>query len=301
MLPNFLVVGAGRSGTTSLHDYLRQHPQVYLPAVKAPSYFYCHRPAACERAAANPIAREYFVCETAAYEALFDDVRDETAVGEVSPAYLASMWAIEQIAERLPRARIVMILRNPVERFHARYVARVRDGLERAPSINALIEQELQQQRDHEDAVGTYLDAGFCSHFVAAYLARFSSEQVHIGFFDDLQADAAQFMRQLYEFLQVDPEFSPDLTRRLNASGGYIRNPVLRRVWAGTAGTRAALRPFLPRVLRDRAFRWITGDLVAQRLNAAARQDLLRIYAAEIDDLQALTGRDLSHWLQAHR
>jgi hypothetical protein len=298
MLPNFLVVGAGRSGTTSLHDYLVQHPQVYLPAVKAPSYFYCHRPAEGGNVRAAPVSRDYFVCDTAAYEALFDDVRDETAVGEVSPAYLASMWAVEQIADQLPEARIVMILRNPVERFHARYVARVRDGLESAPSVDALIEQEKRARRKPDDAVGTYLDAGFCSHFVAAYLERFPGEQLHIGFFDDLQADAAQFMRRLHEFLQVDPDFTPDLARRLNASGGYIRNPVLRGLWAGSADTRAALRPLLPRKLRDQAFRWATADLVAQPLDASARRELLRIYTPEIESLQTLTGRDLNHWLQ---
>lgn len=300
MLPNFLVVGAGRSGTTSLHHYLRQHPQVYLPTVKAPSYFYCHRPGTNEDTLADLISRDYFVCDTAAYEALFDDVSDETAVGEVSPAYLASMRAIGLIADRLPKARIVMILRNPVDRLHARYVARVRDGLEHAPSIEALIARELRQPQDRSEVVGTYLGAGFCSHFVAAYLARFPREQLHIAFFDDLQADAAQFMRRLFEFLQVDPDFQAEVSTRLNASGGYIRNAMLRRLWAGTAGGRATLRPYLPPRMRNEAFRWVTGNLVYQPLGAAARQQLLGIYGGEIESLQALTGRDLSHWRQMH-
>lgn len=298
MLPNFLLVGAGRSGTTSLHHYLQQHPEIYVPGVKSPSYFYCHRPPVPGDGGHEQITRDYFVCDTFSYESLFDAVQAEKAIGEVSPAYLASMGAIAHIADKLPMARIVIILRNPVDRFYARYVARYRDGLELRGTVEAVIAEEREKPLVRDEAVGTYLSAGFCSHFIEAYMERFSPEQLHVTFFDDLQADAADYMRKLFAFLQVDPDFEPDLSTRRNVSGGYIRNPLLRAVWTQSAPLRRAVRPYVAQGLRDQLFRQVTRNTVPRVLNPATRRELLGIYRPEIEKLQALTGRDLAHWLQ---
>ena len=298
MLPNFLVVGAGRSGTTSLHHYLRQHPEVFLPGVKSPSYFYCHRMSTPENRVHARVTRDYFIYDTRIYEALFDDVRGESAIGEVSPAYLASMQAIEHIAKEIPAAKIVIILRNPVERLYARYVARRRDGLELLKSVEALIEQELEQPLVRDEAVGTYLSAGFCSHFIEAYLERFPREQLHLTFFEDLEANAGEYMRDLFAFLGVSPDFEADVSRRQNVSGGYIRNPITRAIWTKSAMVRLAIRPHIPKALRDKLFSHITRDVVPQPLDPGTRLELVGIYRPEIEKLQMLTGRDLSHWLQ---
>jgi hypothetical protein len=299
MLPNFLVVGAGRSGTTSLHHYLGQHPEIYLPGVKSPSYFYCHRPPISQDNLPEPVTRDYFVCDTGRYQALFDGVRSESAVGEVSPAYLASMRAVEHIAKTIPSARLVIILRNPIERFYARYVARRRDGLELAAAVEDLIESERKQPLVREETVGTYLSAGFCSHFIEAYMARFPAEQLFVSFFDDLAANAHNYMRSLFEFLEVCPDFEPDLSLRRNVSGGYVRNPVLRRLWTKSAAARRTIRPYIPKDLRDRAFQRITQDVVAMPLGNATRRQLADIYRPEIEKLQLITGRDLGHWLHS--
>ena len=298
MLPSFLVVGAGRSGTTSLHHYLRQHPEVYMPGVKSPSYFYCHNLPQPNNRAHERVSRNYFVPDTAAYESLFDGVQEERAIGEVSPAYLASMRAIQHIADKIPTVKIVIILRNPVERFYARYVARHRDGLEPLETVEALLDEELKRPFISDEAVGTYLSSGFCSHFIEAYMERFSREQLHLTFFDDLEANAPAYMRKLFEFLEVCPDFEPDLSKRENVSGGSIRNPFLRVIWTKSAMARVAIRPYVPKGLRDLFFARITRNIVSQPLDSGTRLDLVGIYRSEIEKLQMLTERDLTHWLQ---
>ena len=109
-LPNFLVIGAGRSGTTSLHHYLRQHPDVFVPARKSPSYFYCLDAPTPEDPTRRLETRSMFVSDPAEYEALFDEAGGATAVGEVSPAYLAATRVPDRIAEQLPHARLVAVL-----------------------------------------------------------------------------------------------------------------------------------------------------------------------------------------------
>jgi hypothetical protein len=298
MLPSFLVVGAGRSGTTSLHDYLQQHPEIYIPGVKSPSYFYCHSLPQPEGRAHEKVTRNYFVPDTATYESLFDGVQEEKAIGEVSPAYLASMRAIAHIADKIPTVKIVIILRNPVERFYARYVARHRDGLEPLESVEALLEEECKQPFIRDEAAGTYLSSGFCSHFIEAYMERFTPEQLHLTFYDDLENNAPAYMRKLFEFLEVCPDFETNMLKRENVSGGSIRNPLLRSIWTNSATARVAIRPYAPKGLRDYFFKRITRNVVSKPLDSCTRLKLVGIYRSEIEKLQKLTERNLTHWLR---
>jgi hypothetical protein len=296
-LPNFLVIGAGRSGTTSLHHYLQEHPDVYLPAMKSPSYFYCRDLAPDPDPMIRYVTQNYFVSDFDEYRALFDNVRHERAVGEVSPAYLATVHAAPRIAEELPGVKLLAILRNPVDRVFARYVGRRRDGLEARPTLAAVIADEVRLPLVRDVAAGTYLAAGCVSHFLQTYVERFPREQLRVYLFEDFQRDAAGLMRDLYAFLDVDPTFVPDTGRRHNSSGGMIRNPALRAVWTRTALLRARVRPYVPDVLRDRVFGLFARDLTPVVLDPQLRRQLTALYRDDIERLAALIERDLSDWL----
>ena len=294
-LPNFLVIGAGRSGTTSLHHYLKAHPDVFLPAVKSPSHFYCRG-----AAPANGGDRHHadsFVADPADYEALFDGVRGHTAIGEVSPAYLATIHAAPRIADRVPDVKLVALLRHPVDRTFARFVGRRRDGLEHRTGFADVVRDDLKAPLVRDEAAGTYLPAGFVSHFLATYLDRFSRDRIRIDLFEDFQRDPAGVMRNIYAFLGVDPAFAPDVSRRHNQSGGVIRNQALRRAWVQSAMLRARLRPYLPEAMRDRMLRLATRNLDPVRLEPTIRAELTELYRDDIVRLSVLLNRDLSHWL----
>jgi hypothetical protein len=296
-LPNFLVIGAGRSGTTSLHHYLGQHPSVYLPAVKAPSHFYC-----CDRPLADdPYLRAHtrhsFVPDPVAYERLFEAVRAETAIGEVSPVYLATTAAAPRIASRLPGVRLIAILRHPVERAWVRFVGRVRDGLERRTDFAQVVRDETRAPLPRDDAFGTYVASGFVHHFLSTYTARFPRERLRIHLFEDLVRDPAALVAGLYAFLEVDPSFRPSLETRHNRSGGLIRGRWLRLLWTRTALLRAAVRPHAPLRLRDAAFRAVTRRLEAPRLDPALAAELVELFRDDTERLQDAIDRDLTHWL----
>jgi len=295
-LPNFLVIGAGRSGTTSLQHYLAQHSAVFLPD-KAPSHFYC-----CDGLPPidDPLLRAQtraFVADPVAYERLFDGARGETAIGEVSPVYLATTAAAPRIAARLPNVKLIAILRHPVDRAWARYVARVRDGLERRTDFRDIVRAETAASLPRDDGFGTYIASGFVHHYLSSYHQRFPPERMRIYLFDDLVRDPVALMADLFRFLGVDDRIRLDTAARHNKSGGFIRNPTVRAAWTGSARLRTALRPYLPARVRDAGFRAVTGDLVAPSLHPALRAELVDLFRDDTLRLQDLIGRDLSHWL----
>lgn len=295
-LPTFFVIGAGRSGTTSLADYLGQHPDVYMSPVKAPSHFFCADLERIPDRATRLVTRSYFTPDARRYESLFDGVRGERAVGEVSPVYLASVHVAQRIATRLPDARVIAVFRNPVDRAYARWVARSRDGLERR-DFAQVVRDEREQPLVRDVAFHTYLSSGCCSHVLETYLEHFPREHIRVHLYEDLARDPVGVLQDLYAFLGVDGTFVADTERRLNRSGGTVENRLLRGMWTRTALARAALRPYLPRGARDRVFGLVTRTLVPRPLDPDLRAQLVELYRPEILRLGELLDRDLSSWL----
>ncbi len=297
-LPNFLVIGTGRSGTTSLHHYLRQHPEIYLPHAKAPSYFYCLDAARSDDPYLHLVSRNYFVGDLERYEALFAGVGSERAIGEVSPVYLATTRAAPRIAELIPTAKLLAVVRNPVDRAWARFLARRRDGLERRQSFADIVREETDNGLLRDDAHGTYIASGFVFHFLESYLERFRRESLFIRLFEDLKSDTEGLLAEAFEFLDVDSAFQPDLERHYNPSRGVVRQPVLRSIWSNTGLLRARLRPFLPRAIRDAAFAALPMDDIEQQIDPEIRSHLVELFRDDILRLQDWLDRDLSTWLR---
>ena len=298
-LPNFLVVGAGRAGTTSLHHYLRQHPDVFIPERKAPSHFYCVGASSGGRLERRLSTRTHFVADPVEYEALFDRWADEHAIGEVSPAYLASTGVAQRVVDRLEGVRIVAILRDPIERVHARYVARRRDGLERTHDFATLVDAELRQPLQLDDTAGTYLAGGFVSHVLQTYFDLIEPDRIRCYLFDDLVRDQRALVADLMEFIGVDPDVELDLGTAHNRSAGTIAGPIRRVVWTRTALARTWLRPHVPEHLRDGAFRIATRSICREAIDPAVRATLAELYRPEVERLATMLGRDLSHWCTA--
>lgn len=266
---------------------------------KAPSYFYCldARPSGDRQR--QWTTRAYFTPNRADYFSLFESRRAQSAVGEVSPAYLASTGVAARIAAHNPDMRLIAVLRNPVERVRARFVARRRDGLEPAPDLASALARERSTPLDLDDTAGTYLAAGFTSQVLATYQQHFPPEQLSIHLFEDLAADPAGLMARLFTFLGVDPTVGIDTARVHNRSGGEIANPVVRAVWARSAMIRTAVRPWMPQAVRTTGFTLATRRVRPVPDDQAIRTELTDYYRDEVVALSAMTGRDLSHWSSA--
>ena len=296
--PDFIVIGAGRAGTTSLHEYLAQHPEIFIPPQKSPSFFYARDLSGSPLAGAPHAIPPWFVRGEADYRKLFETPRRSCLAGEVSPVYLASTRVAARIAQWRPDAKIIAIMRHPVDRVHSRFVARRRDGLEDTPTFEELVEREASETLVRDDAHATYLAGGMVSHYLRTYFEHFPARSISIHFYEDFARDTAGVVAEICRFLGVDDRFRFDLGRIHNRSGGRIRSPTVGGLWAASEPLRRALRPLWPKHLRDAAFRRVTATTEKVPIEPGTRGRLIEIYRRDILELQELTGRDLSVWLR---
>ena len=273
-LPNFLIIGAAKSGTTSLHHYLRQHPEIYLTPVKEINFFWA---AAREHGRKTPRT-------LAEYERFFDGATTEKAIGEISPRYLNSETAAELITRDLPNVRLVVSLRNPAERAWSDYLGRVRILRETGPFAEAI--------RPGREC----LEWGFYFPRLKRYYDRFPREKIHVLLYDDFALDADETLGRLFRFLDVDPDVQINTSRKHNAAA-IPRSMALNQVlWPSVV----AAQSLVPRRWRG------TGVLAAvvsktyrsaPRLAPEVHQYLREIYREDIMRTAELIGRNLSAWL----
>lgn len=294
-LPNFLVIGAGRSGTTSLHFYLDQHPDIFMSRMKSPNFFVSGDPMPpWEGPRLRQMAR-HWVTSREGYEALFAGTRGETAIGEISPVYLQARKVPERIRTLCPQARLIAILRQPVDRAYSHFLGRRRDGLEDRAEFRIAVEQELSRPLPDDVAFGSYLGCSRYHHFLEGYFRLFPKEQIRIYLFEELVEEPRELLSDLFDFLGVDPSWSPD-TGEIHNPTGVIRNPFLRFLWTRSVGLRTGLRPYLPLYMRRFAFRALAPQLGKPLLDPALREQLIDVFRADLARLEDLLDRDLSHW-----
>ena len=231
-LPNFFIAGAPKSGTTSLYHYLGQHPEIYMSPIKEPNYFASEirlgqfseglRPRAEQDAGAlrayldGPMREKRFgglVTEWSDYLKLFRKAEGRKAIGEASVCYLWSESAAENIRRGIPDARIILILRNPVEMAFSMYIHTLRSGAIQC-SFREAIEMGLEQRGGPIDVMHPFLDMGFYHQQVERYLETFPEERIAIYWYDEYNAEPAWILADIFRFLKVDEPFRPDISKR---------------------------------------------------------------------------------------
>ena len=187
--PNFFIVGAPRAGTTSLYFYLKQVPEVYLSPVKEPNYF-----------SIRVIPADHYLLpirNKSNYLRLFEGVKDEIAIGEASPSYLEDPEAPKLIHQVAPHAKIIILLRDPVERAFSHYLMMVSQGYEKL-SFREAIEQILSKKSRGE--FRHYLTPGLYSEQIKRYINIFGNEKVKILIFEEFIRDTQKKYRRSFKF-----------------------------------------------------------------------------------------------------
>lgn len=302
--PNFFLVGAMKAGTTSIADVLEQHPDVYLCPVKEPNYF------STDLRVADTCADDGSRIELngskvrkihagefrdkRAYLALFNGWREEKIGGECSTSYLYSRVAASKMALYTPQAKILMVLRNPIERAFSEFVMNCSIGVALPPFSKCLDEEKEQLSYGFIPRNHKYVTAGLYYRQIRNFLEYFPRKQIAILLYDDMREDFHGFMQQVFDFLEVDP--LPELEVYSNKAK-YPRwaymNMVLKRT-----GLKRVVRRIVPEGAKQYLKRYYYRSLPADiKLLPADKQRLKAEFASDIENLSRLLGRDLSMWL----
>jgi hypothetical protein len=300
MMPTFLIIGAAKGGTTSLHSYLGQHPDLFMSRRKELQFFpWEGRGPEFRGPGSDEILGRTVITSVEEYRSHFADAAPHQARGESTPVYLYFPRAAERIRHHIPDAKLIAVLRQPAERAYSHYLMLRREGWETLGFEQALAAEE-RRMRDGWSHTWHYLRRGFYAAQLAPYLELFSREQLKLYLYEDLMADPVGLAQDIFRFLGVDDTFAPDVSRRHNE----FSLPRRRRLYnylSQSHPSKELMKRLLPGVLLRRV-----GDGV-RRLNRTQtrppfpdelRRHLVDLYREDILKLQDILRRDLSHWLR---
>lgn len=285
-LPNFLIIGVAKAGTTSLFRYLDQHPQVFMCPIKGTNYFGYEDAINWKWSdQADPPLLQHFKARTLKeYEAYFSEASDEIAIGEATGQYFRCPTAARRIHNTIPDVKLIASLRNPADRAFSGFMMRKRRG----EPVKSLYD-ELTPKAGH-------VREGFYFNHVKRYFDIFSENQIRIYIFEKFKKDPSKTVIDIFDFLGVDSSFVPNTSTRYNP-GGVPRNRHLNRIFYDPTMIRTA-KSILPESALGVVKRIRQRNLkTPPTFPADLRADLLDYYREDIHKLEDLLDQDLSIWL----
>jgi hypothetical protein len=280
--PNLFIVGAAKAGTTSLYHYLAQHPDVYMAPMKEPHFFSQIRP--------DPKLEAFFphVADQADYLALFAAAGAEKVRGEASTSYLWHPNVADEIWQRRPEAKIVAMLRDPLDRAYSNYWNDVREGIEHRSFAEA-VSEELAGAPGRWGVSSLYVDGGFYAERIERYQKRFNGN-VLVLFFEEFVADVPGTLHAVFAFLDVDTEWAARVEPEVHNPFALPRNVLGRRV-LGSGTARSLARILLPRSVRAYGRSKLVARAEKPPMDSDVRRRLLEIYESDVHRLTAVVGR----------
>jgi len=293
-MPNFLIVGSAKSGTTALHTYLNQHPNIFMSPDKETNFFTFEGQRLNFQGPGDQAINSFSITKLADYQECFAGAQDEQAIGEACPLYLYDPNTPARIKAHLPQVKLIAILRNPVDRAYANYLHLVRDGREPCDDFQTALGLEATRRQQDWEWFWDYTAIGLYGCQLARYFQHFGRTQVRIFLYEDLNNNPQQLLHSIFEFLEVDPAFEPDISLRPNKSG-IPKNKLLHHLLTKPNPLKNSFKSLFSPELRQ----WVQHyNLTRPPLAPPVRHQLQAFYRADLLRCQDLLGRDLSAWMQ---
>ncbi len=298
-MPNFLIIGAAKSGTSALYRYLRQHPEIYMSPIKEPHFFGYEGTPPHAQGPGDFVNTAITEIET--YSNLFNKVTTEKAVGEASPTYIHLPKAVDRIHYHIPDVKLIAILRQPADRAFSAYMHVVRDQRETAVDFAHALKLEKERISKGWGPIWHYTKIGYYYAYLKRYYEQFEADSIRVYLYDDFHTEPNKILKDIFGFLGVDKEFKPDMRYKANVSG--VQKHKIFTFLINTFFNKPNLVRFVARHLFPEEMRWRfttqvrNRNLKQQIIPPHLRRELTAMFYEDILQLQELIDRDLSHWL----
>lgn len=311
--PDFFIVGAAKSGTTSLYHYLRQHPDIYMSPIKEPNFFSTDinlnnlRQSVKNRIKAenldqffkdgmNRIIHRAYIRDPQQYLQLFSPAGPGQIKGEASPSYLYSETAAQEILRFNENAKIIIILREPSSRAYSHYLMDLKLGFTQ-DSFKAALEKDRTTFPKGWGASSLYLELGQYYHQVKRYFDIFPPKNILVLLQKDLYQDKAATLKTLFGFLGVrndfvpqDPDFKNESAVPKNKLVSYLLKSDYFRVKARNFLEHSSLKKIIQKAFYKKPERNSSDEETLKEIKNLLKDDVLR--------LSKLINRNLDEWLK---
>lgn len=293
MFPNLFIVGAAKAGTTSLHNYLNSHPDIYMSPMKEPRFF------SRMQSSPEPQYSVSVISSEADYRRLFKAATSQRIIGESSISYLWDNRTASLLANRIPNARIIIILRDPVDRAYSHYLMIIRGGCRPSLPFLEALQEDMERAGKLIGDSHLYMELGLYYEQVKRYLKAFKPHQVLILMSEDLAKKTTDTLHQIAEFLNIDPApFNLVDSREIYNPFKVARGRLAQLLFTFNDPSyrlRYSIKNLFPRPVR-----WFILDRLLLKkadkppIDEQAKRLLVDIYAPDLKKLEHLLSRDLS-------
>jgi hypothetical protein len=287
--PNFFIVGGSKCGTTNISYYLNLHSKVFVSKLNEPYYF-------CKWDLPNNFKRESMIRDEVKYLELFKNAKTEKVIGEATPSYLHSPNSAYKIKERFPDSKIIISIRNPIERAHSGYFSNEfmrKDNL----SFREMIDSHKKLMDKNEFYIYNILEPGFFSKHIKRFQDNFTSDKIKVIVFEDYVKNTEKSIESILEFLELDTDF--EFTEQPKRGYRIPKNKISKMTLENKT-IRKISTFFIPTVTRQQiGERFMLKETEKSVMSLKERNYLKEIYEDDVKKLEMLLHRDLP-WLDFH-
>jgi len=280
--PNFFIVGAPKAGTTSIYEYIKNHPQIFMSSIKEPNYFSIN--ILNENDQLKPIRNKK------KYLDLFKNIKNEKIIGEASPFYLSDHDAPKLIHDVAPTAKILISIRDPVEREFSHFLMHYVAG----ETVRTFHDQLQIEIKNHQTSSEYFaLKHGMYYENIKRYLDIFDKNQVKIIIFEEFIRNTEKSLQSLFDFLNIDLSIPENVDQVYNQfalprnqiSSSIIRNQTLKKI----------VKNILPRRTSTYIYEtfFVKKGYKKPDMKNEDRELLVRFYENDVEKIKTLLGREL--------
>jgi hypothetical protein len=272
MLPNFLICGTQKSGTTSLYNLLVQHPEIGMSDIKEIHFF---------------DVDSKFHKGISWYEQFFENCKGKKAIGEATPHYYRLKYVPERVKAALGEIKLIFLLRNPIDRAWSNYHFNIGRGAELRSFTEAI---------ETDDGWHRYIEKGFYFKFIKKWLQHFSRDSLKIVIFEEMISESLRVLNQIASFLDVNEEFSEYTSVRSNPTS-IPRNKAIQFAMYCYASLRLyKLLPEAGKVLMRNSLKGKLMRFGYPEMEPKVREHLHALFGSENSQLESFIGRNIYYW-----
>ena len=295
-IPNFLVIGVPKAGTTSLWHLLRQHPDIYMPKLKEPRFF-------VDIPDSSPRHKQVSTLEE--YRRLFGGATSEKMLGEASAGYFHNVQNPGEVSELLNNPKLVVMLRNPMERAFSHFLFSKQKGLEpKSTTFRSAIRNKTVSVKDGIRQ-RPYVEVGFYNRHFVKWRSSFREDKINIILFEDFINNSVESAQEVYDFLGVDSSYRPDDVGR-HAKSGIPKSEFLHKLLIEETGyikkiikksTSNEIAEYV-RAIAQPIRRWLKNlNLEGKKIPQEEYDELRQTYRKDIIRLSKNVDRNVLDWL----